>query len=129
MRLRNCFGMIWSVSTLGRSSGAAVEVRTLMGCMLFRLLRIIELPVANVGEVAGDSGCCCHLRADEVSAASTALSAFEVAVAGAGATFSGGEDVGIHAEAHAAAGFAPVEACCSEDFIEAFLFSLRFDGL
>ena len=49
--------------------------------------------------------------ADEVGAATAALAAFEVAVAGGGAALAGGEDVGVHAEAHAAAGFAPLEAC------------------
>ena len=86
----------------------------------------LELPVADVGEVAGDGGSGGHLWGDEVGAASSALAAFEVAVAGGGAAFAGGEDVGVHAEAHAAAGFAPVEACFGEDFVEAFFFGLRF---
>src|SRR2546430_13836264 len=60
---------------------------------------------------------------------SAALAAFEVAVAGGGAAFAGGEDVGVHAEAHAAAGLAPVEACFGEDLVETFSFGLRFDGL
>src|SRR6185437_3526065 len=114
MRLRNCLGMIWSVSTLGRSSGVAVEVRTLMGCMLFRLLRVFKFPVADIGEVPGDRCGSGHLRTDEVGAPSSALAAFEVAVAGRGAAFAGG---------------APVEACAGEDFVEAFFFGLRFHSL
>src|ERR1700677_3937419 len=86
---------------------------------------IFEFPVAEVGEVAGDGGGGGHLRADEVSAATAALAAFEVAVAGGGAAFAGGEDVGVHAETHAAAGFAPVEACFGEDLVEAFFFGFR----
>ena len=100
-----------------------------MGCISSLSVLILELPVADVGEVAGDGGCCGHLWADEVGAASAALAAFEVAVAGGGAALAGCEDVGVHAEAHAAAGFAPVEACGREDLVEAFLFGLRFDCL
>src|SRR5271155_3762140 len=113
MRLRNCLGMIWSVSMFEISSGAAMEVRMLMGCMKFLLVRtfcgraalgllliataksgslVFELPVADVGEVACDGGGGGHLRRDEVRASATALAAFEVAVAGAGAAFSRRQD-------------------------------------
>src|SRR5712675_1077790 len=61
--------------------------------------------------------------------ATAALAAFEVTVARAGATLTGGEDVGVHAETHAAAGFAPLEASCFEDRVETFGFGLTLDGL
>src|SRR5258708_29666384 len=61
--------------------------------------------------------------------ATGALAGFEVAVARAGAAFAGCEDVGIHAEAHAAAWFAPLEAGCFEDRVETLGFGLALDGL
>src|SRR3984885_6168585 len=61
--------------------------------------------------------------------ATAALAAFEVAVARGGAAFAGCEDVGIHAEAHAAAGFAPLEASGFKDRVETLGFGLAFDGL
>ncbi len=95
-----------------------------LACASFALL-----PVADVGEVAGDGGGGGHLRGDEVGAASAALAAFEVAVAGGGAAFAGGEDVGVHAEAHAAAGFAPLEACVLKISSRPSSSAWRFDGL
>ena len=62
-------------------------------------------------------------------ATTAALTAFEVAVAGGGASFARSENVGVHAETHAATGLAPVESCRGEDLVEALFFSLRFDGL
>ncbi len=50
-------------------------------------------------------------------------------LAGGGAALAGLEDVGVHAEAHAAAGLAPLEAGGLEDLVEAFFFGLALDGL
>ncbi len=86
---------------------------------------IFELPVADVGEVAGDGGGGGHLGGDEVGAASAALTAFEVAVGVEAQRSPGCEDVRVHAEAHAAAGLAPLEAGGLEDLVEAFFFGLR----
>ncbi len=74
--------------------------------------------------MAGDGGGGGHGRADQMGAAAFALAAFKVAVAGAGAALAGGEDVGIHAQAHAAACFAPIETGFFENAIEPFFFSL-----
>ena len=71
--------------------------------------------------MAGDGGGGGHLRADEVGASAAALAAFEVAVAGGGAALAGREDVGVHAQAHGAAGLAPLEAGLAEDVVEAFV--------
>src|ERR1035441_934966 len=90
---------------------------------------LLSFPGADVGEVAGDGGGGGHLRADEVGAAAAALAAFEVAVGGGGAALAGLEDVGVHAEAHAAAGLAPIEAGGLEDGVEAFGFGLALDRL
>src|SRR5712692_1631769 len=61
-------------------------------------------------------------------AAIFALTAFEVAVAGAGAPLVWGQDVGVHADAHAAAGVAPLETGGAENFVEAFFFGLRLNA-
>jgi hypothetical protein len=47
--------------------------------------------------------------------AAAPLPSFEVAVRRRRATFSRREDVGVHAQAHRAAGAAPFEACVEED--------------
>ena len=60
--------------------------------------------------MAGDGGGGGHDRADQVGAAVFALAAFEIAIAGAGAALVRREDVGVHADAHAAAGVAPLPA-------------------
>ena len=54
-----------------------------------------------------------------------ALAAFEIAVGRRGAALPWLELVGIHAEAHRAAGLAPFEPCRPENFIEAFGFGLH----
>src|SRR5882757_11482694 len=61
--------------------------------------------------------------------ATAALAAFEVAIARGGAAFAGCEDVGIHAETHAAAWFAPLEASGFKDRVETLGFGLTLDGL
>src|SRR5713101_103449 len=71
-RLRNCFGMIWSVSTLTRGSG--------------------------------------HGRAHQMGPPAFALPPLEVPVRGRGAALTAPENVLVHAEAHRAAGVAPLEA-------------------
>jgi len=78
--------------------------------------------------VAGDGGGGGHYGADEVGAAVFTLAAFEVAVGGAGAAFVGRKDVGIHGDAHAAAGVAPFESRVAKNFVEAFFFGLGFDA-
>src|SRR2546427_1686095 len=80
-----------------------------------------------IDEMAGDGGGGGHDRADEVRAAVFALAAFEVAITGAGAAFVRRQDVSVHADAHAAARVAPLEAGGGENFVEAFFFGLRLD--
>src|ERR1700681_1071765 len=81
-----------------------------------------------VDEMAGDRCGGGHYRADEVRAAVFALAAFEVAIAGAGAAFVRRQYVGVHANAHAASGVAPLETGGGKDFVEAFFFGLRLDA-
>src|SRR5215469_9973296 len=95
---RNCFGTIWSVSTLTRSSGATIPVCVVNGCILqssvlpnrcapvevpnndapesnarptvnIASLHVRHVKLADVDEVAGDGGGRCHDRADQVRAA------------------------------------------------------------
>ena len=60
-------------------------------------------------------------------AAALALAALEVAVRRGGAALAGRELVGIHREAHRAAGLAPVESRGAEHLVEPFGFGLRLD--
>src|SRR5438270_8350013 len=43
MRLRNCLGMIWSVSMLGNGSGAALLVRILMGSIMRSSISVVRI--------------------------------------------------------------------------------------
>src|SRR6266853_665288 len=74
----------------------------------------------DVNKMAGNRGGGGHDRADEMRAAVFALAALEIAIAGAGAALVRRQYVGVHADAHAAAGVAPLETGRGENFIEAF---------
>ena len=65
----------------------------------------------------------------ERAARRAALAAFEVAVAGRGADFAADQLVGVHGQAHRAAGAAPFEAGGGEDLVEAFGLGLLADLL
>src|SRR3954465_15062495 len=114
--------MIWSVSTSSR-------LRTETGPVIVSMAFIGSAPVADVDEVALDGGRRGHLRADEVGAPAAALASLEVAVRGRGAALAGLEDVGVHAQAHRAAGRAPVEAGRLEDLVEPLGLGLGAHGL
>ena len=62
-----------------------------------------------------------------MGAPAPALAALEVAVAGAGAALPGLEDVGVHPQAHRAAGVAPLRAGGAEDPVEALRLGLSPD--
>src|SRR5438105_607306 len=81
-----------------------------------------SVPLPDVDEVTRDSGRCGHRRADEMRAATLALATLEIAIGRAGAPLARLQDVRVHAQAHAAPGFAPLEASVDEDAVEAFLF-------
>src|ERR1700680_303872 len=87
----------------------------------------VLLPVPHVDEMPGYCRGGGHGRRNEMRAALVALAALEVAVRGRGATLAGIELVGIHGEAHRAAGLAPLEAGLDENLVEAFGFGLLFD--
>src|SRR5258708_3775416 len=110
--------MIWSVSTLARSSGATRPFSTVN--------LSISSPPANVDEVPGDRRRRSHLRAHEVRPAAGALAALEIAVRSRSAALARLEPVCVHAQAHGAAGFAPLETGVLEDPVKAFVLRLRF---
>src|SRR5690349_15058937 len=62
--------------------------------------------VADVGQLAGEGGGGGHRRAHQMGAAAAALAALEIAVRGRGAALLGLELVGVHRQAHRAAGLA-----------------------
>ena len=73
-----------------------------------RLGSVVE--VGGARQRAADRGGGCDERADEVGAAALALATLEVAVGRRRAALPRGEGVGVHAEAHRAAGKAPLGA-------------------
>src|SRR6059058_4307677 len=109
--------MIASVSTFSRSSGATRPLYRRNGSMR-------SPQPTDVDEMALDRRCRCHRRADQVGAATGTLAALKVAVAGGGAALAGLEAVGVHRQAHRAAGLAPFEARSLKDQVEAFALGL-----
>src|SRR5688500_14927068 len=113
--------MIWPVSTLLRRNGtptpAWVEnlsmVRSLSGPGGLEVGGRAEGPAHGRGR--GDG------HRHQVRAPALALAALEVPVGGGGAALAGRELVGVHAEAHGAAGTAPLTARLLEDHVEALL--------
>src|SRR5713101_1502965 len=90
------------------------------------LFKTVQIPLADVDEMSFDGSGGGHHGADQVSAAAFPLAALEIAIRRAGAVFALGQDVIVHANAHAAAGIAPLEAGIHENLVEAFLLRLRF---
>src|SRR5690606_7278479 len=82
MDFRNCLGMIWSVSTLARSSGQTRPV-----CWVKAFIGISSGldQFANVDEATGHRSRSRHGRADEMGTPTGSLTAFEVAVGRRGA--------------------------------------------
>ena len=69
----------------------------------------------------------CHRRRHEMGPAAGPLAPFEISIAGRGAALSGLKHVGIHRQAHTAAGFPPLESRLFEQSVEPLLFGLLFD--
>jgi hypothetical protein len=68
-----------------------------------------------------------HGRRHEMGPPARPLAPFEISIAGRGAALSWLKHVGIHGQAHTAAGFPPLESRLFEQSVESFLFSLLFD--
>src|ERR1700729_664140 len=81
-------------------------------------------PLANVDEVPLDGRGGGHLRRDEVRPAAASLTALEVSVGRGGAALARLQDVGVHAQAHRAAGHAPVETGLAEYLVQALVLGL-----
>src|SRR5688572_6166467 len=64
-----------------------------------------------------------------MGAAAAALAPLEIAVGRGGAALAGSEHIRVHAEAHRAAGVAPLESRLAKHAIQSFLLRLRFDAL
>ena len=77
--------------------------------------------------MAFDGGSRGHDRRQQMRAPEPPLTALEVAVRGRGAALLRLQLVGVHAEAHGAAGLAPFKARILEDLVEPFRLRLRFD--
>src|SRR5262249_42221222 len=84
------------------------------------------VPLAHVHEMPGDRGGGGHRRRHQMGATVVALAAFEITVRGRGAALARRELVGIHGEAHGAAGLTPFEARFEEDLVEPFRLGLLF---
>lgn len=82
--------------------------------------------MTNIDKVSLDGCCDRHSRRDEMRASARSLSPFEISIAGRGTALSWLEHVGIHREAHTAAGFSPLESCIFEQAVEPLLFGLLF---
>src|SRR6059058_1648366 len=87
------------------------------------------LPRAHVREVSRHGGGGGHGGADEVRAPALALSALEVAVARRGAALARTQDVGVHPQAHRAAGLAPLEARLTKHRVKPLGFGRALHGL
>src|SRR5258706_6586762 len=100
-------------------------------CSLLATLKLVDREdLAGVGDGAGDGGGGNHDGTHEERAAGgRALAALEVAVGGTGAELVADELVGIHREAHGAAGGAPLEAGLGEHLVDALLLALEGDDL
>src|ERR1700722_584368 len=103
---RNCLGIIWSVSTLERSSGATSPVKFVNG-FISVILRACEFilvlgPVPDVDEMPRHRRRRRHLGSDQMRPAAFALAPFKVAIRGARASFARLQNFGVHAQAHAA---------------------------
>src|SRR6266566_2370129 len=96
-------------------------LRVTRSCLLDRS----DVKFAHVHEVAGNGRGRGHDWADQVRAAVFALAAFEIAVRSARAAFMWRQNIRVHANAHAAAGIAPLKACGGENLVEPFFFRLR----
>src|SRR5712664_1216952 len=95
---------------------------------IVRLLDGCDVEFAHVDEMASDGRGSGHDRANQVRAAVFALAALEIAIAGAGAALVRRQDVGVHADAHAAAGVAPLETGGGEYLVQALFLGLCLDA-
>src|SRR5450432_4214733 len=105
-----------------------------MGCIpsgsfgAIQLLDGLDSKLPHIDEMARNCGSRGHHRADQMRPRVPALAPIKVTIRGAGAAFMRREHVGIHANAHTAAGIPPFESGVDEDFVQAFLLGLILDS-
>src|SRR6478752_3500558 len=109
-----------SSTALASAARAASRGSPVMTCVPARASA--HLP--HIDEMTDERSGCGHLRRDQMSAALEALTTLEIAVRGRGGALAGLELVGVHAQAHRAAGLAPFEAGGEEDLVETFFLGL-----
>ena len=117
--------MIWSVSTLLRRSGTPMPVWVVNAPCQCPPRRSSPTRSAGAGQGAAQRGGRRDERADEVGATALALASLEVAVGRRGAALPRRELVGVHAQAHRAAGEAPLGAGLGEDLVQALVLGLQ----
>src|SRR5690606_39234317 len=117
--------MIWSVSTLARSSGATRPVWVVKAFIDAVSSGLDQF--AHVDEVAGPRGGGGQRRADQVGAATGALAPLEVAVGSGGAVLAAAQLVRVHGQAHRTARLAPLEAGLDEHLVQALGLGLGLD--
>ncbi len=115
--LRNCLGMITSVSILADGSGAAIPVTIENGCMSQHLRH-----AARIGQMAVDRRCRHHGGTHQVGPASRALAPLKVAVGAGGAAFAGAQYIVVHGQAHRTSRLQPFEPGRKKDAVEPFGF-------
>src|SRR5688572_22185384 len=77
--------------------------------------------------MAGDGSRGHHRGRHQMRACAGALAPAEIPVGGRCATLARSDEVAIDADAHRAAGFAPLETGVEEDAVETFFFGLTLD--
>src|SRR5436305_2502043 len=82
----------------------------------------VLLNIANIYEVAGNSGRRSHCRADQMCASTTSLAALEITIARRGAALALFQGIAIHSDTHATAGLAPFKASLTENVGNALFF-------
>src|SRR6266404_5216382 len=122
-------GMMMSVLTFWRISGAARASRTVKASMVFSGLRARQSECTYIGDASGDGRRSRHRRAGKVGASARPLPADEIAVRGGDAALSGRDRVAVHRQAHRAAGLAPFEAGLEEDSVQPLSLGLPLDVL
>src|SRR6266436_4316620 len=83
-------------------------------------------PLSNIYKVYGYGRGSGHGWTDQKSRHALALASLEVAIGGARTPLARLQDVWVHAQAHAAACFAPLEARVGKHAVEALLFGRHF---
>ena len=98
--------------------------------LLFKVVKAVILEhLPYVGDLAGDGRCGRGERTGEEGAATFALPALKVAVAGADGILARLELVAIHGDAHGTTCFAPFCPGLTEDLSKPLGFGLLFDAL